>query len=392
MVKGKKWHKGITLIMILLTIVIMGGCQSESTDEILVEAAKQDKSEEVTELKTEEKIMETEEMPSVVRHVITDMVGREVEVPGEINRIFSVNNNGTILLYTLCPEMLIGWNSKISEESAAYMSDALAALPILGSLYGNSSQNNPEEVIMSEPDIILFMDASGSDKAIEAAEKLQKNLGIPVVMVKGGMTSYDKIYTFMGGLLGLEERAEELSDYHKMTITKVKESVAQIPEEEKVSVYYAREEDGLSTETSTSPNAELIELCGGVNVAVTEDVKVKSPIVSIEQVVSWNPQIIFTGSAGFISYGTFKEVTESDDWSSIAAVKEGKVYATPQLPFNWFDRPPSVNRIIGINYVFYTLYPEKYEGDIVADVQNFYSLFYHYDLNEAEAAVLVGMK
>lgn len=373
-------------VFMVMTMWVITGCQSEVGESSEVtETVEATETKEVTE--TTEEATEINAGPQV----ITDMVGREVEVPGTIDKVFSVNNNGTILLYTLCPEKMVGWNSKISDASKAYMSEDLKALPMLGSLYGNSSQNNPEEVIMAEPDIIVFMDASGSEKAIEAAEKIQKTLGIPVVMLKGGMTSYSKVYDFMGGLLGLEEKAKVLSDYHKTTISKVEETVALIPEDEKVTVYYAREDDGLSTETSASPNAQLIELCGGVNVAVTEDVKIKSPIVSIEQVVRWNPQVIFTGNAGFISHGTYTEVTGNPDWSSIDAVIEGNVHATPQAPFNWFDRPPSVNRIIGLNYVLYTLYPEYYEGDIVEDVQSFYSLFYHYELTESEAKAILNM-
>jgi iron complex transport system substrate-binding protein len=389
----RKFKNALIMSCLVLLVGLIVGCSNNNSDAEVaapITDVNDVQQEETDQLSDNSADIVEDEVEEAQPRVITDMAGREVTIPGTIDKVFSVNNNGTILLYTLCPEKMVGWNSVLSDESKAYMPEDIANLPMLGILYGNSSQTNPEEILLSEPDIIIFMNATITDKIVEAADEIQEEMLIPVVVLNGGLDNYDETYLFAGDLLGVEEAASQLADYYTETYTKVVNTVSTIPEEEKVTVYYAREEDGLSTETAKSSNAELINLCGGINIAISDDASIKSPIVSIEQVMSWDPEVILTGNAGFVESGTYQEILTNENWSLITAVAEGNVYPTPQLPYNWFDRPPSVNRIIGMNYVLYTLYPEYYEGDIVEDVKEFYDLFYHYELTNEEAEALLN--
>ena len=83
--------------------------------------------------------------------------------------------------------------------------------------------------------------------------------------------------------------------------------------------------------------------------------------------------------------GYYPQLLDDPKWKELKAVKEGKVYEIPCVPFNWFDRPPSVNRIIGLKWLGYTLYPDIYDYDLIQEVKEFYSLFYHFDLSDEEA-------
>jgi iron complex transport system substrate-binding protein len=71
-------------------------------------------------------------------------------------------------------------------------------------------------------------------------------------------------------------------------------------------------------------------------------------------------------------------------------VKDHAVYEAPQFPFNWIDRPPSVNRIIGIKWLANTFYPDRFHDDMRAETRKFYKLFYHRDLTEAELNQLLA--
>jgi len=42
---------------------------------------------------------------------ITDMAGRTVTVPQDIKKVYCTSPPGTLLLYTLAPEKMVGWNS-----------------------------------------------------------------------------------------------------------------------------------------------------------------------------------------------------------------------------------------------------------------------------------------
>ncbi|HSH43050.1 MAG TPA: hypothetical protein VK973_13070, partial [Arenicellales bacterium] len=69
-------------------------------------------------------------------------------------------------------------------------------------------------------------------------------------------------------------------------------------------------------------------------------------------------------------------------WRDITAVRRGRVYLSPTAPFGWIDRPPSINRIIGLKWLSALFYPERIELDLRHATREFYKLFYHVDLSE----------
>ena len=49
------------------------------------------------------------------------------------------------------------------------------------------------------------------------------------------------------------------------------------------------------------------------------------------------------------------------------------------------NSPPSVNRVLGIWWLGNLLYPELYDYDMAQVAQEYYGLFWHYDLTAEEA-------
>ncbi len=70
-------------------------------------------------------------------------------------------------------------------------------------------------------------------------------------------------------------------------------------------------------------------------------------------------------------------------------IKDGKVISIPKAPFAWVDRPRSVNLLIGIPWLGSILYPDYY-AFTHEDIREFYALFYHIDLTEAQINELLG--
>ena len=77
-------------------------------------------------------------------------------------------------------------------------------------------------------------------------------------------------------------------------------------------------------------------------------------------------------------------------WAQVAAVRSGRVYLAPHLPFGWFDRPPSVNRLIGLPWLRHILYPGESPADLRQQTRNFYQMFYHVELDERQLDRLLG--
>jgi len=325
-------------------------------------------------------------------HSIVDMAGRTVQVPEKVDKIFSTGPVGTILIYTLAPEKLAGWNTPLTEAEKRYILDTYRDLPVLGRWFGKNSSGNPEELLKVHPDVILSM-GTVDETAVSSAERLQEQVGIPVLLVDGSIDKLDVAYRFVGKLLGTEERAEELASYCSQTITEVREKVAKIPPGERRRVYYAQGPRGLETDPRGSFHTEVLEIVGGINVAETP---VKGGYgrasVSLEQVLAWDPDYIIVNSDYAQEQGGYNTNFIDSRWHNIKAVKDGNVYRIPQYPYNWFDRPPSVNRIIGIKWLANILYPDIFDIDIKAETKDFYAKFYHYDLSEKELNELLSTK
>jgi len=190
---------------------------------------------------------------------------------------------------------------------------------------------------------------------------------------------------FMGKVLGTENKSNELVSFYKNVTDKVKNTVSSIPESEKKRVYYAKGANGLSTFAPGSPQTQLINLCGGVNV-------VQSPAnkgamgVSMELVSQWNPDVIITSDSQF-----YQNIYSNQSWQTVNAVKNRQVYLAPQSPFNWFETPPGANTIIGIPWAAKVLYPDKFSDlDIKILTKEFYSEFYHYNLTDGEVSDILS--
>ena len=194
------------------------------------------------------------------------------------------------------------------------------------------------------------------------------------------LQDYPEAIQFMGKLLDREERARELSDYGKEILPKVEVVVASIPEEEKITVYYAEERDGLATDCDKSYHAELINLAGGRNIHRCEPRDLLGmERIPLEQVIRSDPQVILVKEEAF-----FDSIFTDARWRDISAVRNKRVYLIPSLPFNWFDRPPSFMRLLGVQWLTHLLYPQRFPVDMARETRRFYKLFFDLDLDDRQ--------
>ena len=159
------------------------------------------------------------------------------------------------------------------------------------------------------------------------------------------------------------------------------------PESTRPSVYLARGPNGLETGLQGSINTEIIEKAGGRNVAISNDGRRGIANISAEQLLLWDPDVVVTWDRTF-----FETVRKGPDllWSSLRAVKSNRLYLAPTAPFGWIDRPPSLNRLIGLAWMTNLLHPEGFPLDLAAETRRFYELFYQVNLNDKELDFLLA--
>jgi len=63
------------------------------------------------------------------------------------------------------------------------------------------------------------------------------------------------------------------------------------------------------------------------------------------------------------------------------------------LPYGWIDEPPSLNRLLGLQWLLRLFYPQRFNGDIRALARDFYTQFYQVELSDAQLdRLLAGTK
>ncbi|MFH0967159.1 MAG: ABC transporter substrate-binding protein [Methanobacteriota archaeon] len=308
------------------------------------------------------------------------MDGRTVTVPAEIHKILGTSPPTTEAVYMLDPDVLVGLN--FAFNNSKYVPAKYVNLPNVGGQQMGTSLNY-ETFLSMNPDIVLYGSSPGTNVSSTIDDIQTKLNPIPVVGTEDSTNAknYEPEITFLGDLLDKKDKAAELNAFYDTVYQTVTSKVASIPDEKKVRVYYAEGPDGLKTDPEVSDHAQLIAICGGKNVA---DVKEKGgggmTPVSMEQIVSWNPELILAGDSKF-----YQSVLTDPNWKDITAVKDKQVFLIPNQPFGWIDRPPGVNRIIGIPWLAKVLYPDLFaDMDLSALIKEFYSKFYHYDLTGDE--------
>jgi iron complex transport system substrate-binding protein len=306
---------------------------------------------------------------------VTDDSGRAVPVPDKVTRVFPAGPPAAIFLYTLAPQLLLGWPRANRPEECAYMLPDICARPEIGRITGRGNTANLETVIALKPDLILDV-GSTSATYVSLAERVQQQTGIPYALLDGRFLSLSTTYEKLGKLIGREGDGADFADYCNMTLGVITNRIAFVTREKRPRVYYARGPRGLVTGLGGSINVETIELMA-VNVA--GDTQGGLANVSIEQVLLWNPDVIVTIDQDFAA-----NVRSDPAWASVKAVREGRVHLSPKMPFGWVDFPPSVNRLIGLWWLGKILYPDLFKEDLRELTRDFYEKFYHVTPTDAQ--------
>ncbi len=311
---------------------------------------------------------------------ITDMAGRKVVVPDEVETVFSASTVTAIFMYTLAPDKLLGWNYELNDLEKSVILKEYHDLPN----FGMGDSINYEAVIAADPTIAVNV-GTINDKMISDCDKLSKSLGVPVVAVDGDLSASAEAYRFMGELLGEEEQAEKLASYAEKTFADIEKM--EVPEDKKVRIYYGNGEDSLETAPAGSAHGQIIDMVNAVNVADLEMGEGSRVQISAEQLLAWDPDVIVVNGepkADMSGASAAETILANPDYASLKAVQNQQVYGTPNAPFSWMDRPMGPNRIVGIRWLSGLIYPEYLNYNVDEEVKEFFDLFYHVQLTDEQ--------
>lgn len=335
-------------------------------------------SEETTQSEEQTETQETGETRE-----ITDMAGRKVTVPAaeDIESVFSTGPVAAIFMYMVAPDKLLGWNYELNDVEKSIILEKYHDLPN----FGMGDAISYEAVIAANPTIALNC-GKINDAMVSDCDALSESLGIPVIAVDNELNNSAEAFRFMGELLGVEDHAEELAEYSEKIFTDIA-ALADIPEDEKVSVYFGNGEDSLETAPRGSQHAQILDAVNVTNVADLELGDGSRVQISAEQLLAWDPDVIVVNGepkADKSGSSAAEDILNNPDYASLKAVQDNKVYGTPNAPFSWVDRPAGSNRLIGMRWLSAVVYPEYIKCDVNEEIREFFNLFYHVDLSDEQ--------
>ncbi|WP_419781468.1 iron ABC transporter substrate-binding protein [Maridesulfovibrio sp.] len=303
---------------------------------------------------------------------ITDMAGRTVEIPAKVERVIC-SGPGCLryLTYLQGQDMIVGVDSiehrktRFDARPYAIANPQFKNMPLIGEFRGH---DNPELILGLEPQPqVIFK--TYKDMGYDPDE-LQAKTGIPVICLSYASLAAkrDVIYKslqLMGEVIGKEKRAKEVFDFMEKEITDLQNRTANIPKEQRKTCYVGGiAKKGPHGFQSTEPAYPPFRFVNAMNVACPPKSKGK-PLqhanVSKEQIVAWNPEILFvdisTSQLGE-NAGAIYEIKTDPAYQSLDAVSSGEVYTV--LPYNWYSRNYG-SIIADAYYVGKVLYPSKFQ-------------------------------
>ena len=316
---------------------------------------------------------------------IIDSMNRKVEIPDKVNSVVCVGVGALrYSCYMGAADLVVGVEDYETKAGMTrlynYVNfDKFKDLPVIGT----NGQPYTEEIIKLMPDVIVM-----SKSASVEADDLQAKTGTPVVVVPGSDTTLDndcyETIRILGELYGMQTRATQLTDYLKGIQKDLDDRTKDIPDSQKPSVYVGgvsfKGHHGFEgTEAGYGPFA----LIHANNLADTTG-QTGAFNIDLEQVLSWDPDIIFVDFNG-LNLINEDYAENAAFYKALTAVQEGKVYS--QISF----RSSASNLETALADAYYAacvIYPEQFQDvDPVAKAQEIFEMLLganpYADLKEA---------
>lgn len=298
---------------------------------------------------------------------ITDITGRQVEIPTDVTRVVTVDPFSSQFVYIIeADDRLVGTCIGPANRDLVNKTQ-----PRLGSLpsAGCKTNVNLEELMRLEPELVI------SSVDYETINNDIERISIPIVQIDlEEAENLAKSYEIIGEIFGKEKEAQEFIDYYNQKVNAVREIGNGIPANERKRIYFGQRSP-LQTLGDDYYEAEIARIAGASNAA--KGLSGGDNTVSMEQVYEWDPSAVV-----LLPYcpASVADILADPAWQSLSAVKEKQVFRMPKYLMSW--ELPVPESILGTLWLQSVIYPEYVSFDIKDEIKNFYQKFYRIDLSD----------
>ena len=311
----------------------------------------------------------------------------DIDFPENPQRLAAVYGPSYELLTMLGAEDLIVVRADVQTDDFPWAEKVFSRISEVPALNNVHTSVNFEELMKYDPQIVYTFPRENELNQLKKA-------GVPALAGETGESLDDlkKQVKAYAATLGAdaEAKADEYCRYFDAKLSMVKEKTSKLSDKDKPKVYYAGV-DILTTYGKYSDIMEVIEAAGGTPVSKELEAGNRSQI-NYEQLMKWNPDVIFIDHGGMNDGKTVEElkqeITKDSAYSSVKAVKDGEIYLSPSGVFYW---DMGIQKILLVMNMAKILHPDIFsELDMEKEVAEFYEKFFGYDLSKDEAGRILN--
>ncbi|RSZ63877.1 ABC transporter substrate-binding protein [Corynebacterium hylobatis] len=331
---------------------------------------------------------------SAQSRTVTDHSGAEVTIPAEINAVAfeQIPLLSTYVAYFdgEAPNVVATSERLINMMDETILADIAPEALEVDTSFDKQGTINAETLLGIGPDLI-FNNARNQDSrsAMEA-------VGLDVVgfdTLGTPTDTYVKWLRLLEDVYGEPGKMDDKIAYGEDLINDAEARVAAVPEDEKRTALVVMQ-----------TNQGMLVVAGGQDgwftdgwaesmnfINATADSEQGQMPVNAEQLLAWDPDVIFVtgkGQSSMTAAEILNNEIEGIDLSGLSAVQNGEVYSTELGMWNWFT--PNPDAPVVANWLGSRLYPEQFEDvDLVQMTQDYYEQMYGHEVSADRAAQII---
>ncbi len=298
---------------------------------------------------------------------ITDITGRVITLEKPADKILGTHNPSlnTGIVLGGGDKYIAGFgNKKMADKLYDFvMKDYDGIVQI-----GKGSSINFETVATLGKNNVAILPERFKDQV-----KQYENVGVKAIVALPNSESFNTIknsLSIVGKALGEDAKAKKINTFIDKTISDTKTIAAKA--KTKPSVIFLGSSNQFSVASTSMIQTDIIEMAGGTNAVKGLDVKGAFADVNIEQIIAWNPDVIWVPR--YASYSV-EDLLKDSKWSSIKAIKNKAVYTFPSELEPWDY--PTASAVLGLSWGLNNLHPELYSREeLMKNADEFYTMVY----------------
>ena len=325
---------------------------------------------------------------------ITDHADRTVTVPTDPEKVAILD------IYPLPSLLTVYLNSADSIVAMEPVSMNAAKAGILSQLYPdilnvntdimNGDDVNMEALAALQPDVV-FYNAAKKDEAQQL-----EDAGLTAVGISATKFSYDAIKTYQEWMSLLDQiypdyagkRGTQAGDYASQVYNEVLDKVKDVTDKQKVLFLYQYDDTAMVTSSSKFFGQWWCDAVGAANVAQDVPADNMNAKITMEQVYEWNPDvIIITNFTKTTPDDLYNNAIGSDDWSSVKAVQDKRVYKMPLGVYRTYT--PGIDTPLTLEWLAQAVYPDLFSDvDVASDVKDYYNKLFGVTLTDDQISAM----